>query len=218
MTPGRIHDPEGAKTAIISFKTAAGAVSTIHRQTYKIVCFRDATGGRLRVDTAATTGGKQDPSKHGLRSILIYKLHMYKEASLDPKRCTQKSDHKAKNLWVANHIRQLGHYEDISSPTTHTQEEYMEEDNNMGDTGQGDPLAPATEIPPGGSGAPPTGATVAGATAADASAQGGTPPTGITRLRFGTPEPPTLPIREGGGSHTGNISVEHLNRFAPLRQ
>ena len=41
MTPGRIQDPEGAKTAIISFKTAAGSIAAIHRQTFKIVCFRD---------------------------------------------------------------------------------------------------------------------------------------------------------------------------------
>ncbi len=67
---------------------------------------------------------------------------MYKEASLDLERCTQKSDQKARNLWVANHIRQLGHYEDVSSPTTPTHEEYMEEDINMGDISQGDPPAP----------------------------------------------------------------------------
>jgi len=71
---------------IISFKTAAGAVAAIPKQTYKIVCFKDASRDRLRVDVAATTGGKQDPSKHGLRSILVYKSHMYKEASLDPER------------------------------------------------------------------------------------------------------------------------------------
>jgi len=43
-------------------------------------------------------------------------------------------------------------------------------------------------------------------------------PTGVTRLRFGPPEPPTLPIREGGGKNTSNNSVEHQNKFAPLRQ
>jgi hypothetical protein len=43
-------------------------------------------------------------------------------------------------------------------------------------------------------------------------------PTGVTRLRLGTPEPPTLPIREGGGTNTSNNSVEHQNKFAPLRQ
>ena len=97
MTPGRIQDPEGAKTAIISFKTTTGAVAIVHRQTFRIVCFKDVAGGRLRVDNAATAGGKHDSSKQGLRSILIYKSYMYKEATLDPERCTQKSDQKAKN-------------------------------------------------------------------------------------------------------------------------
>jgi hypothetical protein len=146
MTTGRIQDPEGAKTTIISFKTAAGAVAAIHRQTYKIICFRDATRGRLRVDTAATTDGKHDSSKQGLRNILIYKSHMYKETTLDPERCSHKSDQKARNLWVANQIMNLGHYEDVSSPTNHTQEGNMEEDVNMGKTGQGVPQAPSKEI------------------------------------------------------------------------
>ena len=121
-------------------------------------------------------------------------------------------------MWVANQIRQLGHYENVSNPTKHTHAEYMEEDINMDDTGQGDPPAPETKTPLDGSGAPPTRATVAGAAASCASAQGGTLPTGATRLRFGTPEPPTLPIREGGGTNTGNISVEHQNSCATLRQ
>ena len=74
------------------------------------------------MDTAATAGGKHDPIKQGIRSILIYKSHMYKEATLDPERCSYKSNQKARNLWVANQIRNLGHYEDVSNPTIHTQE------------------------------------------------------------------------------------------------
>ena len=77
---------------IIFFKTTTVAVAAVHRQTYKIVCFKYVAGGRLRVDAATTTGGKHDPSKQGLRSILIYKSHMYTEASLDPERCSPKSD------------------------------------------------------------------------------------------------------------------------------
>ena len=60
------------------------------------------------MDVAATTSEKQDPRKQGLRSILIYKSHMYTEASLDPEWCSYKSDQKAKSLGVANPIRQLG--------------------------------------------------------------------------------------------------------------
>ena len=76
MTPGRIQDPEGAKNVIISFKTTAGAEAAIHRQTFKIGCFKDTPRGRLRVDTQATSGGKHDPTKQGLRGILIYRSHM----------------------------------------------------------------------------------------------------------------------------------------------
>ena len=61
MTPSRIQDPKGAKTMVISFKTAAGAVATIHKETYKIFCFGDAASDRLRVDATATSRGKQDP-------------------------------------------------------------------------------------------------------------------------------------------------------------
>ena len=73
MTPGRIQNPEGGKTVVMSFKTAAGAVATVHKQTFKIVCFGDAVGGRLRLDTVATSREKHDPSKEGRVIILIYK-------------------------------------------------------------------------------------------------------------------------------------------------
>jgi hypothetical protein len=224
MTSGRIQDPEGAKTFVISFKTAAGAILAVHRQTYKIVSFRDINSGRLRVDTAATTGGKQDMNKQGRRVILIYKAHMYKEATLDPERCSHKSDEKARRIWLQTHLRRIDLYEDVNSPERDQQEDDTMEEADA-DTGQ----PPTTELPPSGSGAQATargtarraeagGTANAGVTAADASARGGTLPEGVTRLMFGTPEPPTLPIRPGGGTSTGNISVEHQNRFAPLRQ
>ena len=95
MTPGRIHDQEGAKIFVVSFKTAAGAILAVQRQTYKIVRLRDNDSCRLRVDTSATIGGKQDINKQCRRVILIYKSHMCTEASLDPERCTHKSDEKA---------------------------------------------------------------------------------------------------------------------------
>ncbi len=92
MTPGRTQDPEGAKIVVVSFKTEAGAIIVVQRHTFKIVCFKDVDNGRLCVDMAATIVGKWDTSKHGRRVILIYKFHMYNEATLDPERCTHKSD------------------------------------------------------------------------------------------------------------------------------
>ena len=62
MTLGRIRYPNGAKKVVVSFKIAEGAVASIHKHAYKIVCFGDAAGGRLRADATATTRGKQDPS------------------------------------------------------------------------------------------------------------------------------------------------------------
>ena len=73
MSTGRIHDPEGAKTLILSFKTATGAALAISRQNIKLVCFADVTTGRLRVDADATAGEKQDNGAQGRRMILIYK-------------------------------------------------------------------------------------------------------------------------------------------------
>jgi hypothetical protein len=38
-------------------------------------------------------------------------------------------------------------------------------------------------------------------------------------LSFGTPAPPIIPINRGARTTSGNLNnVEHLNRFAPLRQ
>ena len=87
----------------------------------------------------------------------------------------------------------------------------MEED---ADTGQPD----STKLPPSGSGAQTARDTTArtnegdaattGAATAGAATQGGTPHAGETRLRFGTPDPPVLPTREGGGT-SNNINMEH---------
>ena len=85
---------------MVSFKTAAGAILAVQRKTYKIVSFKDINSGRLRMEMAATTGGKQDMNKQGRRVIMIYKAHMYKDATLDPERCSYKSDEKARRIWL----------------------------------------------------------------------------------------------------------------------
>ena len=84
MTPDRIQDPEGAKTMVIYIKTTAGAILAAQRQTYKIVCFRDAISGRLKVDQDATARGKQNPALQGMQVLLIYKTRIHTEATLDP--------------------------------------------------------------------------------------------------------------------------------------
>ena len=56
MLTGHAQDPEGAKTIILSYKTATRAVAAIHRQNFKMVYFTDTQLDVLRVDKQATTG------------------------------------------------------------------------------------------------------------------------------------------------------------------
>ena len=113
MTLGRIQDPEGAKTIVVSFKTTAGAIATIQRQTLRFVCYNGTVSGRLKIDMAATTGGRQNPSLHGRRMMLIYSSHMHPEALLDPEHCTPESDARAKSSWLHAHIKTVDQYEDV---------------------------------------------------------------------------------------------------------
>jgi hypothetical protein len=46
---------------VISFKSAAGALLAIQRETFKMICFDDIVSGRLRDDPDATAGGRKDP-------------------------------------------------------------------------------------------------------------------------------------------------------------
>ena len=59
---------------------------------------------------------------------------MYIEASLDPERCIFKIDQKARNHWVSNQARQIGHFEVVSSPISITRDEATEEDPYTKDT------------------------------------------------------------------------------------
>ena len=130
MTPGRIQDPEGAKTVVVSFMTTARAIISVQRQTFKIVFFRDMADGRLRVDTAAIIGGKYNMNKQGRSVIINYKSHMYNEATLDPERCTHKSNDTTMRVWLVTHNRQIDQYEYIHSPIGEQHEDdIMEEED-----------------------------------------------------------------------------------------
>ena len=63
-------------------------------------------------------------NKQGRRVILIYKAHIYTEAySLDPERCTHKSDEKFMRSWLQTHLRPIDQYEDIASTDIDHQED-----------------------------------------------------------------------------------------------
>ena len=107
---GRVQDPGGAKTIILSYKTVAGAVATIHRQNLKIVCFADTQTGRLRVENQATTGGKQDSSMQVNRMVIIYKTNMHLGSSLNPAQCMQRSSRTARQRWLITTLQHLKQY------------------------------------------------------------------------------------------------------------
>jgi hypothetical protein len=85
---------------VISFNTTTEAILAVQRQTYKIVCFRDATSGRLKVDPDATAECKQNLVLQGSQVLLIYKTYMHTESTLDPERCAYKSDAIMRNKWI----------------------------------------------------------------------------------------------------------------------
>jgi len=105
MSTGRIQDPEGAKKVIVSFKTAAGAALAISRQNMKLIYFADVLTRRLRVDTYATAGGKQDNNAQGRRMVLIYKTNMHPGSILDPEQCTSKVDRNARKRWLTTTLQ-----------------------------------------------------------------------------------------------------------------
>jgi len=114
---------------------------------YKIACFRDAASGRLKVDPDAIAGGKQNPSKQGSRVLLIYKTYMHTESSLDPGRCTFKTDANMRSKWITKQIQQVDQHEDCNSPPPQMGgDKDMEEDaHHAVEQGQ-------TKLPPNGSG------------------------------------------------------------------
>ena len=145
---------------------------------------------------------------------MIYKAHMYNEASLDPERCTPKSDEKDMRSWLLTHLRQVDHDEDIASMARDQQD-----DDTMEEVKVGTCQPPSIELSPNGSGAQ---ATILGTTTCrkevGTTTTWMTHPPVITYIRFGTPDPPTIPIKARGGTEPDNhTNVEHQNRFAPLR-
>jgi hypothetical protein len=146
MSTGRIKDPEGAKTVIMSFKTVAGAALAISRYNIKLVYFADVTTGRLRVDADATTGGKHDIITQRRRRILIYKTNMHPGSTLNPEQCTTKADRAARRRWLGTTIKQLDQHQATTSPLPEQHyDEEMQEQQHIPPQQQG-------ELPPSGSG------------------------------------------------------------------
>jgi hypothetical protein len=106
MSPGRVQDPEGAKTITISFNTAAGAVAAIVKRRFLITCYTEPDTDRMRLDAALTAG---DPAgaKKGVKKILIYDNFMHLLGSLDPSKCGMGITARDRTTWVVTTLKLL---------------------------------------------------------------------------------------------------------------
>jgi hypothetical protein len=71
MSPGRLQDPEGAKTVVISYASTAGAIAGVIKRKFQITSYTKPNTGRLRVDPSLTTGITRG-AHAGAKKILIY--------------------------------------------------------------------------------------------------------------------------------------------------
>ena len=101
MSPRRVQDPEGTKTIVISFNTAARAVAAVVKRRFFITCYTEADTGHLRLDPTLTAG--QSAGSHtGAKKILIYDTHPHPLTSLDPSNCGKGTTPRDRNTWVMN--------------------------------------------------------------------------------------------------------------------
>jgi hypothetical protein len=201
MSPGRVQDPEGAKTITISFNTAAGAVAAIVKRRFLITCYTEPDVDRLRLD-ASLTASDTTGARKGAKKILIYDRVMHLLNSLDPSKCGMGITTRDRATWAVTALELLEQFLTIKLPED---EEGQGEDM---DTREG-------QIPPAHTAAPATGnnagtttsnmgrAPVARRTSQPRQSKGDTSP---ERRAQSAPVDPT------------RIKIIHQNRFHPLAE
>jgi hypothetical protein len=129
-------------------------------------------------------------------------------------------DQKARDQGVSAHARQIGEFEDDSIPLHNARGEEIETEAERAATRGGEHNTRQADPTYNGSGAQaPIAGTIQGEVGHGATGTRQTLPTGPTHLRFGTPSPPTVPLRARGGTVSDNIyPAKHQNRYASLRQ
>jgi hypothetical protein len=63
MFPGRVQDPEGAKTIVLNYKLAAGAIVAMVKHMFLLTCYNEKHTGRMRLDAALTSGRTAGPQQ-----------------------------------------------------------------------------------------------------------------------------------------------------------
>ncbi len=86
MSPGRVQDPEGAKTITLSYNTPSGAITSIIKRIFLITCYTEQDTGRLRLDPALNAGTTTG-ARSGAKKTLIYDSHMHPLSAPDPVNC-----------------------------------------------------------------------------------------------------------------------------------
>ena len=130
-----MQDPEGAKTAVISFNTSAGAVASVIKRMFLITCYTEADTGRLRLDPTLTA--RQNAGSHtGAKKILIYDTYPHPLSSLDPSICGPGTTPRDHNTWVINNLKVMDHFTTIPLPNV------AERNTNDMDNREGQPTPP----------------------------------------------------------------------------
>ena len=129
MSPGRIRDPEGAKTIVVSFNTTAGAITTIVKRRFLITCCTETDTCRLKLNSALTAGDTGG-AKKGAKKILIYDSCMHPLSSSDPSKCGPGVTPRERLTWAINTLKLLEQIPSIAVPEGTS---YNDEDMGIAD-------------------------------------------------------------------------------------
>ena len=110
MSPGRVQDPEGAKTITLRYNTPAGAIATIIKRRFLITCYTEQNTSRLRLYPALTTRITSG-ARSGAKNILIYDTHMHPLTALDPVNCGPGTTPRDMSTWAVNTLTVMEQFE-----------------------------------------------------------------------------------------------------------
>ena len=130
MSPGRVHDPAGAKIIVLSYKTVAGAVASVIKHRFVITCFTEAETGRLRLDPVLTTG-RTTGAQPGAKKILIYDATPHSISDLNPPKYGPGTTPRDRQQWAIHMLKQVEELPDVEQAST-----YQDGAANIMDTAQ----------------------------------------------------------------------------------
>jgi hypothetical protein len=117
MSPRRVHDPEGAKIIVLSYKTAAGALASVIKHMFVITCFTEAETGRMRLDLALTVG-RATGAQPGAKKILIYDATPHPLLDLNPAKCGPGTTPRERQQWAIHMLMQVEQLSDVEQAAT----------------------------------------------------------------------------------------------------